>query len=54
MACYRDNPNLGAHYTITMHSYQWARIHKLLVAQFPQESNRKVKSVSDKWEKIRS
>ena len=37
-----------------MRSYQWARIHKLLVAQFPQESSRKVKSVSDKWEKLRS
>ncbi len=37
-----------------MSAYQWARIHKLLVAQFPQESSRKVKSVSDKWEKLRS
>ena len=37
-----------------MRSYQWARIHKLLVAQFPQKSSRKVKSVSDKWEKLRS
>ena len=37
-----------------MHSYQWARIHQLLVVQFPQESSRKVKSVSDKWEKLRT
>ena len=37
-----------------MRSYQWARIYKLLVAQFPQKSSWKVKSVSDKWEKLRS
>ena len=36
-----------AHNTITVCSYQWARIHKLLVVQFFQESTRKVKSVSD-------
>jgi hypothetical protein len=29
-------------------------VHKLLIAQFPQESGRKVKSLSDKWEKLRS
>ena len=37
-----------------MRSYQWARVHKLLITQFPQESGRKVKSLSDKWEKLRS
>ena len=29
-------------------------MHKLLVARFPQESARKVKSLSDKWEKMHS
>ena len=37
-----------------MRLYQWIRIHKLLVAQFPQESTLKMKSVSDKWKKLRS
>jgi len=46
--------HVEAHNTITMRSYQWARIHKLLVAQFPQESTRKVKSISDKCEKLQS
>ena len=46
--------HVEAHNTITMRSYQWARIHKLLVTQFPQESSQKVKSVSDKWKKLRS
>ena len=40
--------HVEAHSTITLRSYQWARIHKLLVAHYPQESTRKVKSVSDK------
>ena len=29
-------------------------MHKLLITHFPQESGRKVKSLSDKWEKLRS
>ena len=37
-----------------MRSYQWARIHKLLVAQFLHELSRKVKSVSNMWKKFRS
>jgi hypothetical protein len=37
--------HVKAHNTITMRSYQWARVHKLLIAQFPQESGRKVKSL---------
>ena len=28
------NEHVEAHNTITMHSYQWASIHKLLVAHF--------------------
>ena len=46
------NNYVEAHNMITMRLYQWARIHKLLVAQFPQESSRKVKSVSNKWKKL--
>ena len=46
--------HVEAHNTITMRSYQWARVHKLLITQFPQESGRKIKSLSDKWEKLRS
>ena len=33
--------HVEAHNTITMRSYQWARIHKLIVAQFLQESTRR-------------
>ena len=40
--------------TITMRQHHWERIHGLLIAEFPQESRRKVKSLSDKWEKLRS
>ena len=46
--------HVEAHNTITMRSYQWARVHKLLITQFPQEFGWKVKSLSDKWEKLRS
>ena len=46
--------HVEAHNTIMMRSYQWARVHKLLITQFPYESGRKVKSLSDKWEKLRS
>ena len=46
--------HVEAHNTITIRSYQWARNHKLLVAQFFQYSSRKVKWVSDKWKKLRS
>ena len=46
--------HVEAHNSITMRQHQWVRIHKLLIAQFPQESGRKVKSLSDKWEKLRS
>jgi hypothetical protein len=46
--------HVEAHNTITMRSYQWARVHKLLITQFPQESGRKVKSLLDKWEKLRN
>ena len=42
------------HNTVTMRQYHWERIHGLLIAQFPQELGRKVKSLSDKWEKLRS
>ena len=45
--------HVEAHNTITMRLYQWARIHKILVAQFSQESTRKVKFVSNKWKKLR-
>ena len=38
--------------TITMQQHHWERIHGLLITQFPQESGRKVKSLSDKWEKL--
>ena len=38
--------------TVTMRQHRWERIHGLLIAQFPQESGRKVKSLSDKWEKL--
>ena len=48
----QGNEHVEAHNTITMRSYQWARVHKLLITQFPQESGRKVKSLSDKWEKL--
>ena len=40
--------------TVTMRQHHWERIHGLLIAQFPQESGRKVKSLSDKWEKLQS
>ena len=43
-----------AHNSVTMRQHQWVRIHKLLIEQFPCESGRKVKSLSDKWEKLRS
>ena len=43
-----------AHNSVTMRQHQWVRIHKLLIEQFPCESSRKVKSLSDKWEKLRS
>ena len=43
-----------AHNSITMRQHQWVRIHKLLIEQFPCESGKKVKSLSDKWEKLRS
>ena len=46
--------HVEANNTITIRSYQWVRIHKLLVAEFSRESNRKVKSVLDKWKKLRS
>ena len=46
--------HVEAHNTITMFQHQWLRIHRLLVAQFPHESGRKVKSLADKWEKLRS
>ena len=46
--------HVEAHNTITMRQHQWVRIHRLLVAQFPHESGRKVKSLVDKWEKLRS
>jgi hypothetical protein len=46
--------HVEAHNTVTMRQYQWARVHKLLITQFPPESGRKVKSLSDKWEKLRS
>ena len=48
------NEHVEVHNTITMRSYQWVRVHKLLITQFPQESGRKVKSLSDKWEKLRN
>ena len=44
--------HVEAHNTITMHQHQWVRIHRLLVAQFPHESGRKMKSLTDKWEKL--
>ena len=37
-----------------MRSYQWGQVHKLLITRFPHESGRKVKSLSDKWEKLQS
>ena len=40
--------------SVTMRQHQWVRIHKLLIEEFPRESGRKVKSLSDKWEKLRS
>jgi hypothetical protein len=46
--------HVETHNTITMRSYQWARVHKLLITQFSQESGRKIKSLSHKWEKLRS
>ena len=46
--------HVEAHNTIMMQSYQWARMHKLLITQFLQESGRKVKFLSDKWEKLRN
>ena len=42
------------HNTVTMQQHHWKRIHGLLIAQFPQELGRKVKSLSNKWEKLRS
>ena len=44
--------HVEAYNTIMMRSCQWARIHKLLVAQFFHELSRKVKSVLDMWEKL--
>ena len=44
--------HVEAHNTITMRSYQWARVYKMLITQFLHESGRKVKSLSDKWEKL--
>ena len=41
------------HNTVTMQQHHWERIHGLLIVQFPQESG-KVKSLSEKWEKLRS
>ena len=46
--------HVEAHNKITMRSYQWARVHKLLITQFSHEYGRKVKSLSNKWEKLRS
>ena len=46
--------HVEAHNTITMCQHQWVKIHRLLVAQFPHESGQKVKSLVDKWEKLRS
>jgi hypothetical protein len=46
--------HVKAHNTITMRSYEWVRVHKLLILEFPLESGRKVKSLSDKWEKLRN
>ena len=40
------------HNIVTMRQHHWERIHRLLIAQFPQESGKKVKSLSDKWEKL--
>jgi hypothetical protein len=40
--------HVEAHNTTTMRLYQWARMHKLLITQFPHDSGRKVKSLSDK------
>ena len=40
--------------TVTMQQHHWERIHGLLIAEFSQESGRKVKSLSNKWEKLRS
>ena len=45
---------MEVHNSITMRQHQWVRILKLLVAQFPQESRRKVNSLLNKWEKLRS
>ena len=42
------------HNIVTMRQHHWERIHGPFIAQFPQESGRKVKSLSDKWEKLRS
>ena len=42
------------HNTVTMRQHQWERIHGLFITQFPRESRRKVKSLSNKWEKLRS
>ena len=41
------------YHTVTLRQNQWKRMHELLVTRFPQESARKVKSLSDKWEKMR-
>ena len=40
------------YHNVTLRQNQWKRMHELLVAKFPQESARKVKSLSDKWEKM--
>ena len=46
--------HVEAHKTIMMCQHQWERIHRLLVAQFPHESRRQVKSLANKWEKLHS
>lgn len=42
------------HNKITMTARDWERIHALMVAEFPREKGRKVKALSDKWEKLRT